>query len=294
LVLGFATVQLAAAAEVTFMPATTVPTVGFKMLNTPAGRLYVGPGVVLSNTDLNSVSSMRSGTGIELNVSQDLADELDGVLRNSERLAAFVDGTFVDAPLARVSEDKVLLNGLSKIGGEHLANLLNQVSADEDAPIYTVTTNATSVRPGDMITVDVFINNAVDLKAFQVRARATGATTGRLPVAEMIISKERPDYVFGTAFGLDAVDNTGDRMGGLIMDGATDVMNGPKYVGTFTFQTPAGVNDMFYVNVEVGEETLVLDPDANEIPYRVGAPAVVASGVTPRTTIAPTRTDKVE
>jgi len=293
-VLGFATVELAAAAEVTFMPATTVPTVGFKMLSTPSGRYYVGPGVILSNTDLNSVASMRSGTGIELNVSQDLADELDGILRNTERLAAFVDGTFVDAPLARVSDGKVLLNGLSKVGGEHLANLLNQVSADEDAPIYTVTTNATSVRPGDLITVDVFINNAVDLKAFQVRARATGATTGRLPVAEMVISKERADYVFGTAFGLEAVDNTGDRMGGLIMDGATDVMNGPKYVGTFTFQTPEGVNDMFYVNVEVGEETLVLDPDANEVPYRVGAPAVVASGVTPRTTVAPVRTEKAE
>jgi hypothetical protein len=292
LVVGFASAGIAAAADVSFMPATTVPMAGFKMVNTPTGRYYVGSGVVLGQSDLQGVTSMREGSALELTVSPSMAASLDGVLRSTERLAAFVDGTFVDAPLARVSEGRLLLSGLTKAGGEHLANVLGQVSVEEDAPTFVVVTNASNVRPGDLITADIFITNVVDLKAFQVRARATGAITGRLPVASMVISKNRSDWVFGAGNVLDAVDNTGDRMGGLIIEGAIDATDTQKYLGTFTFETPADVSDVYYVNVEVGEETLALDSDANELAYRVNAPVVVTGGLPVRDSLQPTRTEK--
>jgi len=270
----------AAGPETVFKPATLSATQGFKTIAVGDTKFFVAPDPIFAGSNVQAASA--TGGAMELTVGADISGRVSAAMKKTERLAIFVGGTFVNAPIVRSAADgKIVLAGLSSFNSDHLINVLGNTGAGAGAATMSVVTNQTTVNPGETVTVDLYLSGAADMKAYQARVNATGAQTGKIAVSSMVIDKQRSNYVFGTANVIDAVDNTGNRLGAVIFDGSVNV-NNPLYLGSFTFQTPADVHETYVVNVEVGEESFLRDSAAEPIEFRVGAPIVVTVGAPAR------------
>jgi hypothetical protein len=279
----------AAGPETVFKPATLSATQGFKTIAVGDTKYFVAPDPMFSGSNVQAASA--DGGALQLTVGADIANRVSAAMKKTERLAIFVGGTFVNAPIVRSASDgKIVLAGLSSFNTDHLVNVLGNTGAGAGSATMSVVTNQTSVNPGDMITVDVYLSGAADLKAYQVRANATSGQTGKIAVAEMVVDKERSNYVFGTGNVIDAVDNNDKRLGAVIFEGSVNVGN-PLYLGSFTFQTPEDIHEAYVINVEVGEESFLRNSTAEPIEFRVGAPVVVSAG-TPNRLGQPERSGK--
>ncbi len=287
--IGMLCVVGTANAEVVFKPATTVATDGFKQLTTPTGRFFVASDAVLGEADVLAAQSIRGGSAVALTVPADVNRTLAASTGTYDRLAVFVDGTLITAARFRALGDSLVLSGLTPATGQLIANVIGVTGVDPNAPVMSVVTRGSSVEPGGTITADVFVNNGVDVQVYQALVRATGTVSGRLPASELMIDKSRSDFIFGTAQVIDAVDYTQSRMGALQFTGG---VTGGGYLGTFVFQTNAGVNETIYLNLEVGEQSFVTDSNGAVIQHRTGEPAVVAVGVAPQLGTRSIRTSK--
>ena len=286
--IGMLCVVGTANAEVVFKPATTVATDGFKQLTTPTGRFFVASDAVLGEADVLAAQLIRGGSAVALTVPADVNRGLTAG-GTYDRLAVFVDGTLITAARFRALGDSLVLSGLTPATGQLIANVIGVTGVDPNAPVMSVVTRAGSVESGGTITADVFVNNGVDVQVYQALVRATGTVSGRLPASELMIDKSRSDFIFGTAQVIDAVDYTQSRMGALQFTGG---VTGGGYLGTFVFQTNAGVNETIYLNLEVGEQSFVTDSNGAVIPHRTGEPAVVTIGVAPQLGTRSIRTSK--
>ena len=167
---------------------------------------------------------------------------------------------------------------MNKALAEHMWNALGITGAPSNAAKISVVTDTATIRSGGTFTADVFIEGVADLRVYQVRVTATSASTGRLVATSLIVDQARDDYIFGGQGSqnlISAEDNLGKRLGGLLIEGSVD---GSGYLGTYTFAAPKGVDAVFYVNVEVGEESFLRTNDAWPIPFQLGSPAVVTTG----------------
>ncbi|MFQ5462682.1 MAG: hypothetical protein ACE5E5_08660 [Phycisphaerae bacterium] len=270
--LGVGALVSLAQAEVVFRPASASPAQGFKAMNSVDGRYFVSGETVFTDANLAAVRSVRGGS-MELAVNADLG--------GADRVAVFVDGEFVGAPKARATGGSLVLSELSRNTGAHVANVLGNTGAASDAPVISVQVSSNSVAPGGTVSADVYISNVTGLNTYQVRINATSASAGILPVTNLQIDKTRSDFVFAGGDVLDAVDSHQNRMGALLFNSDTVDSVGRLYLGSYTFQVPADATGAVYVGVEVGGETFLIRPDGKQMPYRVGAAAVVTTGARP-------------
>lgn len=268
--LGAGLVVSAANAEVVFKPASTSPTQGFSVLNTDEGDIFVAGQAAFTDADVTAAQAIRNGSAIQLTAS--------GQVNGVERLAIFADGEFIGAPVVRATEGGITLTGLSRAASAHVANVIGNTGAGSNAAVISVEPNTTNVRPGSSFSVDVYIANVADLNTYQVRVNATSASVGALPVSDLYIDKDREDFVFGAGEVLDAVDNNGLRMGALMFNSQTIDTVDRLYLGTYTFDVPAGTHGRIYVNVEVGEESFLRNPLSRPIEFRLGQAGVVNLG----------------
>lgn len=233
---------------------------------------------VFTDADVTQMQSMRSGSVIELHVGDAIAAAVATAARDGGGLEIIVDGSTVGTVSVRASGETAVLYGMKKALAEHMWNVLGITGAPSNAVKISVVTDTATIRSGGTFTADVFIDGVADLRVYQVRVTATSASTGRLVATGLIIDQARDDYIFGPVGSqnlISAEDTVGKRLGGLLIQGSVD---GSGYLGTYTFAVPKDVNDVFYVNVEVGEESFLRSDDAQVIPFQLGSPAVVTSG----------------
>lgn len=273
-----------AQADVIFRAASSQSEAGFKPMTSANGEFFVASKDLFNGND---VLATASGRGLALQISEDIANSV----RDLNRLAVFVDGALVDAPEFQLANGQLVLNTSRQVG-QHLGNVLGRTNASADAPIFSVRASQSSIKSGEQFSVDVFLSNVTDLALYQVRVIATGARTGNIPMSDIQISKERSDYIFDDLSQvMDAADMNGARMGAFLMTGSVN-FDQPRYLGTYTFQAPAGVSDTFYVNVEVGPESLLTDETSQELAFQIDRPAVVQAGVQRSLGVRSTRTSK--
>ncbi len=255
---------------VSFRLASSTAVKGFDGNSLADGRaVYVSPQVSFSRNDVVSAETRDDGA-IELTLKAEAYGRLTTAMRqgSTDRLAIFVNRRLAAAPtLDSVSgEGRVTVTGLSEREMSRLSPLLKGRANVAIGPVVQVVPREASGQPGDLFTVDLFVNRATNLRVYQITLEAAGGRSGSLTRENVQIDNERADYVFGTAAIIPAVDQFNGRLGSLMFEGGVNVAE-PKYLGSFSFRASDDAAGTFTIGFRL-IDTFLTDPDGNEKTFR--------------------------
>jgi hypothetical protein len=137
-------------------------------------------------------------------------------------------------------------------------------------------------------TVDVFVDRVSDLRAVQASPEVVGGEQGKVELVEVIVDKDRPDYVFYPNEAVAATDKNLGRVANVLMQGGMDVTE-PSYVGTFVYRFAPDAKGTFQLNIRTGRLSLMRNSSGTPVEFRVQGPQAVTMGQV----IAPVPADKV-
>lgn len=146
------------------------------------------------------------------------------------------------------------------------------------------------VAPGGTVTVEVRLENVTDLGVFQFMMKSSGGEQGTLTVEDIVINKNRQDYIFGTAQSIEAVDRRQMRAGGVLMNGGKDFESAS--VATVTLRASEDAAGTFQVNVAKGQETFLRNSNAVAIAVVIGQAATITVSDRATPSRAKKRTDR--
>ncbi len=138
-----------------------------------------------------------------------------------------------------------------------------------------------TVSPGDVVTVEVLVNNIKGLACYQAAVKAVGGEKGKLSVEDIIIDTARADYVFGKAQKLPATDKVGLRAGCTLWEGSVDVSK-PAYLATFKLRASEDAKGVFEIALKADPEvTFLTDRDVKKIAFNKVAAKVTVEQKSP-------------
>jgi subtilase family serine protease/uncharacterized membrane protein len=145
------------------------------------------------------------------------------------------------------------------------------------APSVYLSPSAGTIGSGDSVAIDVFVEDVVDLRLYEVVVDVVAAGEGALELTDLIIDEQRTDFVFaGVSSLLCASDPNQLRMScSPLSADCIDVPAGsPAYLGTYVFTAGAGTSTSFEINVSLAQ-TLLIDCAAELIPGVLGGNATI-------------------
>jgi hypothetical protein len=113
-----------------------------------------------------------------------------------------------------------------------------------------------SVRPGQAVVVDLFIESAgVELQSYQMTVAVSGGTRGHLRAADVYVDDARPDFVFSGMPEVFTARNVerGQLLGGLNTSG--HMVSGQRYVGSVVLNSSEGARGKFVVDVSLSNDS---------------------------------------
>lgn len=228
--------------------------------------VFVSDKPLLSESEIVSVSDLDGGLQLAL-TPEALAKVRDS---GASQVALVQGGKLLATPQLATSatESAVQLTGLSTGEVNRLSRAIQARAVVPVGAMFQVVAREESVQPGGTVTVDLFLSGAANVRTYQVAVEATGGDSGSLTRREGWIDADRPDYVFGTAQVIKAVDDVHGRAGAVLFDGGVNAMT-QAYLGTFTFEASSDAAGDFVISARVGSDTFVGDPDLQQLPYRV-------------------------
>ncbi len=132
--------------------------------------------------------------------------------------------------------------------------------------------NTRSVAPGDMLTVEVFVQDAAQLQGAQVSLDVTGRA-GSLVLESIEINGDRADFALAGDETHFSAKNTRRALAmSLLRTGATSVRRG--YVATFVYSVPENAKGTYRIAADMGE-TKLLDAEGAVMPLRKAQSASV-------------------
>lgn len=145
-------------------------------------------------------------------------------------------------------------------------------------PVMFAKAQQTTVKPGGLVTVDVYVANVADLATYQVKLKVAGGESGELAVESGVVDTNRSDYVFGNAQVVRAADTPRIRLGAVQINGSVDVTR-PKYIGSFTFRASSDANGAFTIDIVPDTKESFLNAESAErIPFTAGQPVQINAG----------------
>jgi Rax2 C-terminal beta propeller domain len=140
--------------------------------------------------------------------------------------------------------------------------------AGELVAVVTLRTRRSNCTPDSTFEVEVFIQNASSLRAYQLQLSLVGETSGNLTCHEVFIDTGHTDYAFsGTSswpFGNDDLC----RLSASLTEGSVDVGDEPEYLGTFVLQSSSNADGVFPVVIDTSDlDSVLLDSLGGSIPF---------------------------
>ncbi len=226
----------------------------------------------------------RGGSDVELTLTDDGAEWFGTAIdrHGADHLVIFVGRKTVGAGELSfdAAEGSVKITGLSVEQAEQLVRVLNRPSPA--GATFTAVADRTTIQPGETATLDVFLSGASNVRTYQVTLVVSGGSSGQLNFDNLSIDTERSDYVFGTLEDLHAVDQTGHRMGAVLMQGSVEAIN-PAYVGSYTMRASSDASGVFEVNVRLDDDASILwNSDQRPIPFSAGQAVAISVGTPTR------------
>jgi hypothetical protein len=246
--------RAAKAGALSFRVASSVATADFEKMVLRSGEvIYVSPTESFSNRDVASSEAVaaRDGEGLSLSLSTEAALRLASDTRatGADRLAIVKHGKLVSAgTIESVSSDGTRVSRLPVGEASRLSRMIGSGQAVAAGPVLTLVPHNATGGPGELFSVDVYVSGVGNLRTYQVAVDAVGGAGGALVREAGQIDSSRADYVFGSAQVINAVDESGGRMGGVLFSGAVDASS-MKYLGTYNFRATADASGAFDIQV---------------------------------------------
>jgi hypothetical protein len=114
-----------------------------------------------------------------------------------------------------------------------------------------------SVKPGEVVAVDVLVSGVADFRGYEVALAATGGRSGSLDIESVIVDRDRHDYVFGSHEAVDVGDVAGSRVVAAKIAGGVDARE--AYLATFMFRASEDALGTFRIVVREGGDTMLLN-----------------------------------
>ncbi len=255
---------------ISFRLASERPARGFEVMNIGRDeRLYVANDAVLAGDDVTASEAVevRSGADVKLSLKAGALDRVRTQMRatGADRMAVLSGGKIVASGTLTIDGERLSLTGMSSTQATRVTRVLSRDGAPiPSGAVVTLVPSQNHVAPGGSLNVDVFVNNATDLRSYQITLAINGGTSGGLTVSNLQIDNSRDSYIFGTQQKFDAVDEIGGRLGGVLFSGSINVAN-PAYVGTFTLSATNDAAGAFNVKVEQAGHASMLYSDQNNV-----------------------------
>ena len=262
------TQRTAKVSGIQFFKATTTQTPGYRSVDLDGGStLFVAPRIAFSDRAVHAATVITSrGEALQLT----LTDEARAQLADADQLAIYMNKQFfASASIASLSDaGQITITGLSSRQLDRLSQLLKRKDVIMAGGTVTIVPRQTSVHPGDLLTVDMFLTGATGVRAYQVMLDTAGGDSGSISRDLMILDANRQDYIF---FGTDEIikgeDQVNGRVGAVKIYGAVNI-DQSVYLGSETFLVSDDASGSFQINVR-RIDTLVTDDKGNPMPYRV-------------------------
>ena len=136
-------------------------------------------------------------------------------------------------------------------------------------PVIFLAPERTRLRPDGSVNVDVFATGVANVGTYEVALDVSDGDSGGLDLVDLFVEAGREDFVFGTGEALSAVDESGGRLGGVLVADAAPAAE-PAYLGTFVFHASSDAGGTFYLTLRGGKGTFLRDTNANPIAFRSG------------------------
>lgn len=250
--------------------ATSTQTAGFEQQTLrDGGTVYIAPRGGLSGGDIQAISLNEDNGDVVLSLTSSAAQRLATMMRKQgiDQLAVFTSGKFLNAAALELDTagNRAILSGLSEAQAGRLARLVGAT------PRVTLVASTTSIASGETTSVDVFVSNVLDLRAFQISliSRGGAGATGSLDRDHAEINGQQTDYVFRGKQDIPAVDQTGGRIAAALFEGGVDVKS-PAYLGRYYFTASADASGTFEILVKPNpSDSILMDSMNRLIPFSV-------------------------
>lgn len=260
--------------------ASLTPVDGFEARAFGDVNVYVSSRVALTEAALMTAesSTSRSGTSVSISLSDPGMRRVRSLLRrdNVDQMAVIANGRIiaVDRFTLDTAASSLTLSGLTSLAASQVTDL---IALSPVGATITLVASQPRVYPDRPVSVDIFVSGMVDLRTFQVALEVIGGTAGTMTIEEMRIDRTRSDYVFGTLQKVDAADQVGKRVGGVLISGGVDATE-MSYLGTATLRPSPDARGNFKVTVSGGDRSSLLWTSQNvPVTFRTEA-ALIAVG----------------
>ena len=137
-----------------------------------------------------------------------------------------------------------------------------------EPPVVQVVPRRPRVRPGDLVTVDLYANGIADLQAYELAVTSTGGIHGGLVLKDIYVDAAREDYVFRGMDDAWAADRIGRRVVTLSLDGAAPALE-PSYLGTMEFRATRDAAGTFILLLRIDGGVHLLDSSGRSMSVAV-------------------------
>ena len=231
--------------------------------------VYVSPSPALKHRDVLGIEliDVSGGKDVVLTLEPRAAGALAGAMKSQGA------GSILFAEAGKVlgigKIDVDMAGGQATISGldtARAAQVGRMIQRDLIGATVIIVPKQNAVQPGDVLEVDVLMNGAADLRAYQVGLTITGGVSGQFTTEDVVIQSKRPDFVFAGLEKVDAVDRNGGRLGAALFRGGTTVEN-VAYLGTYKLRASADAAGTFVIGVREDNSTNFLN--AGNLPITV-------------------------
>lgn len=243
------------------------PTAGFEEQSFGGTLVFVSANVSVGSADI--ASAAQTTNAINLTLTAQGATSVSSLIRSNagQRIAVYDGARIVAFPVIEAS----MLKGTS---------LTASTSPIAPAgPTLNVKAVQATAAAGTMVSFDVYLSGASDLRGYQVAVDVTGGDNGKLTLADIHQDVNRADWVFAGQQIVNASDLNGSRVVAALWNGGVDA-GSMKYIGTFSYQASDDASGTFTAKVRVSEDTALRDSNSAPIGYQAGAVGSVQIGAT--------------
>lgn len=240
--------------------------------------IYVSKHAIMTAAEVTGADAIvsRDGSDIELTLSTDTASRLanESARSGADMLAILVSGKVVAAGPVSVDPTSgvATISRLEAVNAERLSNLISGTTL-RLGPVITLVASNSSIAPGGEVIVDAYVSGVADLRTYQLSLLINGGTAGKLQGQDLWVDQTRDNYVFGTEAKLGAVDKTGGRIGGVLINGSVEAKQS-SYLGTFSLRATDDAVGMFTIDIKTAASSSLIWTSKNQ-PVSFGTQAVV-------------------
>jgi hypothetical protein len=138
---------------------------------------------------------------------------------------------------------------------------------ERTGPALLLVPRTSTLRSGEIVSVDLFVAGVPALTSYSVAVTATGDTGRPLTPEAVHVDLGRGDYVFHGATSYPVLDRPARRLGSAVPAGAADA-TAARYLGTFLFRAGPGTAGRSALTVDVAAKTL-RGPDGRPLAVRL-------------------------